>query len=121
MAAEDASTADPPLQPSATDVSALNRYLPLALDMCEGADARPMNVAIILAGGRGTRVGADVPKRFIEVLGRLVPLHTIERFRNHPEVDGECDGNPGPFRIRRSAPNPFDTALGSYSPGRFSA
>ena len=28
-----------------------------------------MNVAIILAGGRGTRVGADVPKQFIEVQG----------------------------------------------------
>ena len=31
-----------------------------------------MNVAMILAGGRGTRVGADVPKQFVEVLGRPV-------------------------------------------------
>lgn len=46
-----------------------------------------MNVAIILAGGRGTRVGADVPKQFIEVLGRPVLSYTIERFQNHPEVD----------------------------------
>ena len=47
-----------------------------------------MNVAIILAGGRGTRVGADVPKQFIEVLGRPVLSYTIERFQGHPEVDG---------------------------------
>ena len=30
-------------------------------------------------------------------------------------------GNPGPFRVRRSAPNPSDTASGSCSPGRFLA
>lgn len=46
-----------------------------------------MNVAIILAGGRGTRVGADVPKQFVEVLGRPVLSYTIERFQRHPEVD----------------------------------
>ena len=46
-----------------------------------------MNVAIILAGGRGTRVGADMPKQFVEVLGRPVLSYTIERFQNHPEVD----------------------------------
>ena len=47
-----------------------------------------MNIAIILAGGRGTRVGADVPKQFIEVLGRPVLSYTIERFQNHSKVDG---------------------------------
>jgi 2-C-methyl-D-erythritol 4-phosphate cytidylyltransferase len=46
-----------------------------------------VNVAIILAGGRGTRVGADVPKQFVEVLGRPVLSYTIERFQLHPEVD----------------------------------
>ncbi|WP_322151755.1 IspD/TarI family cytidylyltransferase [Paratractidigestivibacter sp.] len=46
-----------------------------------------MNVAIILAGGVGSRVGADVPKQFIEVLGRPVLSYTIERFQQHPEVD----------------------------------
>ncbi len=45
------------------------------------------NIAIILAGGRGTRVGAEVPKQFIEVLGRPVLSYTIERFQRHPEVD----------------------------------
>lgn len=46
-----------------------------------------MNIAIILAGGRGTRVGADVPKQFVEVLGRPVLSYTIERFQRHSEVD----------------------------------
>ncbi len=46
-----------------------------------------MNIAVILAGGVGSRVGADVPKQFIEVLGRPVLSYTLERFDSHPEVD----------------------------------
>lgn len=46
-----------------------------------------MNVAIILAGGLGTRIGADVPKQFINILGRPVLSYTIERFQNHPQID----------------------------------
>lgn len=46
-----------------------------------------MNIAIILAGGVGSRVGADVPKQFIDILGRPVLAYTIERFEKHPQVD----------------------------------
>lgn len=46
-----------------------------------------MNVAVILAGGVGARVGADRPKQFIEVLGKPVLAYTIEAFQNHPEID----------------------------------
>lgn len=46
-----------------------------------------MNVAIILAGGLGERVGADVPKQFIKVLGRPVLAYTIECFESHSEID----------------------------------
>ena len=46
-----------------------------------------MNIAIILAGGTGTRVGANVPKQFIEIQGRPVLAYTIERFEKHPDVD----------------------------------
>lgn len=46
-----------------------------------------MNVAVILAGGIGTRVGADRPKQFIEVLGKPVLAYTIEVFQEHPEID----------------------------------
>lgn len=46
-----------------------------------------MNIAVILAGGVGARVGADVPKQFIEVLGKPVICYTIEKFETHPEID----------------------------------
>lgn len=46
-----------------------------------------MNVAIILAGGVGSRVGADRPKQFIEVFGKPVIVYTVETFQNHPEID----------------------------------
>lgn len=44
--------------------------------------------AIILAGGIGSRVGADVPKQFVEILGKPVLAYTIEAYQNHPEIDG---------------------------------
>jgi len=46
-----------------------------------------MNIAIILAGGVGSRVGADKPKQFVEVQGRPVIAYTIERLQHHPEID----------------------------------
>ncbi len=46
-----------------------------------------MNVAIILAGGVGSRVGADRPKQFIEILGKPILAYTVEKFNSHPEID----------------------------------
>ncbi|MCQ2467416.1 MAG: 2-C-methyl-D-erythritol 4-phosphate cytidylyltransferase [Clostridia bacterium] len=46
-----------------------------------------MNVGMILAGGRGTRLGANVPKQFIEVLGKPVLAYTLEIFENDKEID----------------------------------
>lgn len=46
-----------------------------------------MNVAVILAGGVGNRLGADIPKQFIEVCGKPVLAYTIEAFEKHPEID----------------------------------
>lgn len=46
-----------------------------------------MIAALILAGGVGSRVGADRPKQFIEVLGKPVLAYTIEIFEKHPEID----------------------------------
>ena len=47
-----------------------------------------MNIAVILAGGVGNRVGAQVPKQFIEVMGKPVLAYTVEVFQNHPQIDG---------------------------------
>ena len=46
-----------------------------------------MNVAIILAGGKGVRAGLNVPKQFAEVLGKPVIAYTLDIFQNHPEYD----------------------------------
>lgn len=46
-----------------------------------------MNVAIILAGGKGVRLGLNVPKQFAEVLGKPVIAYTLDIFQQHPEID----------------------------------
>lgn len=46
-----------------------------------------MNIAVILAGGVGKRVGAGIPKQFIEILGKPVLAYTIETFNRHYDVD----------------------------------
>ena len=46
-----------------------------------------MSIAVILAGGVGNRVGAGIPKQFIEVLGKPVLAYTIEPFDKHSDVD----------------------------------
>lgn len=37
--------------------------------------------ALIVAGGSGKRMGAEVPKQFLELGGRPLLMHTIERFK----------------------------------------
>ena len=44
-------------------------------------------VALILAGGRGTRLGADTPKQFLPLGGKTVLRHAAEAFLDHPAVD----------------------------------
>lgn len=39
-----------------------------------------MNSAIIVAGGRGSRFNSEIPKQFVEILGKPLLLHTLERF-----------------------------------------
>lgn len=46
-----------------------------------------MNVAIILAGGVGSRVGAKKPKQFIKILGKPVIAYTLDAFEEHKEID----------------------------------
>ena len=46
-----------------------------------------MNIAVILAGGVGSRVGADRPKQFIEVLGKPVIAYTLEAFQRNADID----------------------------------
>ncbi|RYP88022.1 SDR family NAD(P)-dependent oxidoreductase [Nocardioides guangzhouensis] len=45
------------------------------------------NIAILLAGGVGTRVGLDIPKQLIKIAGRPIMEHTLAVLDAHPLVD----------------------------------
>lgn len=40
---------------------------------------------IVVAGGKGLRMGGDIPKQFLPVNGRPVLMRTLERFREYDE------------------------------------
>jgi 2-C-methyl-D-erythritol 4-phosphate cytidylyltransferase len=46
-----------------------------------------MNVAIVVAAGKGTRLGADRPKQFLELDGLPVIVHTLRQFERCTEID----------------------------------
>lgn len=46
-----------------------------------------MNIAIIFAGGSGVRMGAGVPKQFLEINGKPVIIHTLQLFQHHDMID----------------------------------
>lgn len=45
------------------------------------------NIAVILAGGTGSRMGSSVPKQFLQLAGRAVIEYSIETFDNHSAID----------------------------------
>ena len=46
-----------------------------------------MNIALIIAGGSGNRMGQDIPKQFMHVDGAPIIIHTMKAFEAHPDVD----------------------------------
>ena len=44
-----------------------------------------MDYIIIVAGGKGLRMGSDIPKQFLPIGGKTVLMRTIERFREYAE------------------------------------
>ena len=46
-----------------------------------------MNVAVLLAGGSGRRMGGPEPKQFIEIAGRTLLEHSIRAFHQHAGID----------------------------------
>ena len=46
-----------------------------------------MNIALIIAGGSGHRMGQDIPKQFINVYDKPVIIYTLESFQRHPQID----------------------------------
>lgn len=47
-----------------------------------------MTIALILSGGTGTRLGAEIPKQYIEVNGRTILSYCLETLLVHSEIDG---------------------------------
>ena len=46
-----------------------------------------MNIAVIIAGGSGSRMGQDIPKQFINIYDKPVLIYTLESFQRHPQID----------------------------------
>jgi 2-C-methyl-D-erythritol 4-phosphate cytidylyltransferase len=46
-----------------------------------------MNIAVILAGGVGSRLGDSVPKQFFKVAGKTVLEHTVAAFEHNENID----------------------------------
>lgn len=47
-----------------------------------------MNIAVIFAGGTGSRMNTKSrPKQFLELNGKPIIIYTIEHFDKHPDVD----------------------------------
>ena len=45
------------------------------------------NIAVIIAGGSGQRMGLEIPKQFYNIKGKPVIIYTLESFEKHPEID----------------------------------
>ena len=51
----------------------------------KGTDVR--NVAVLLAGGVGARIGLDIPKQLLKVAGKTILEHSLIALHEHPLVD----------------------------------
>jgi len=46
-----------------------------------------MNIAVLIAGGSGNRMGQDIPKQFININDKPVLVYTLEGFQQHEDID----------------------------------
>jgi 2-C-methyl-D-erythritol 4-phosphate cytidylyltransferase len=47
-----------------------------------------MTWVVVPAAGRGTRIGGEIPKQYLSMLGRPLIRHTLDRVAAHPRVTG---------------------------------
>lgn len=47
-----------------------------------------MNIALVLAGGHGSRTAQDIPKQFMNIYEKPLIIYTLENFEKHPDIDG---------------------------------
>ena len=46
------------------------------------------NITVVLSGGTGTRLGAELPKQYIRLLGKPILVHTLEQLQRCEAIDG---------------------------------
>lgn len=46
-----------------------------------------MNIALVIAGGSGNRMGQDIPKQFMHIDGAPIIIYTLKAFEQHPDID----------------------------------
>ena len=46
-----------------------------------------MNIALIIAGGKGERMNQELPKQFLHVDNKPIIIYTLEVFEKHPSID----------------------------------
>ncbi len=46
-----------------------------------------MNIALLIAGGSGNRMGQDIPKQFMHIDGCPIIIWTMRSFQQHPDID----------------------------------
>lgn len=46
-----------------------------------------MNIAMLIAGGKGVRMNQDIPKQFLNIYDKPVIVYTMQAFQKHPEID----------------------------------
>ena len=52
------------------------------------SERQKMNIAVIFAGGVGERMKTKaLPKQFLDIYGKPIIIHTVEKFEFHPRVD----------------------------------
>ena len=49
-----------------------------------------MNVAVVIAGGVGSRMGQEIPKQFINVYDKPVLIYTLEGFQNSSQTPSKA-------------------------------
>ena len=46
-----------------------------------------MNIGLLIAGGKGERMGQDIPKQFLHIENKPIIIYTLEAFQEHPSID----------------------------------